>query len=186
MLSVTGIQVESGAREETGRFKDVKTCVATGDRTGSQELASCSITTTQPQHDTTGQRHRAFDVFIVPVTLSSSPSRSSPQTILCYECHGNLCGVRKLREETGRFRDVKDGSRPGIEPGSQVLASCTITAGHRSTISPALATELLMCFRVPVTLSLDSDCEYPPMAANWSADHDDTNVGRKLTRNKEV
>ena len=107
MLSVTGIQVESGAREETGRFKDVKTCVATGDRTGSQELASCSITTTQPQHDTTGQRHRAFDVFIVPVTLSSSPSRSSPQTILCYECHGNLCGVRKLREETGRFRDVK-------------------------------------------------------------------------------
>ena len=28
---VTGIQVESGARKETGRFRDVKRCVATGD-----------------------------------------------------------------------------------------------------------------------------------------------------------
>ena len=31
--SVMGIQLESGAREETGRFRDVKTCVATGYRT---------------------------------------------------------------------------------------------------------------------------------------------------------
>ena len=31
--SVTGIQLESGAREETERFRDVKRCVATGDRT---------------------------------------------------------------------------------------------------------------------------------------------------------
>ena len=31
--SVTGIRLESGAREETGRFRDVKRCVATGDRT---------------------------------------------------------------------------------------------------------------------------------------------------------
>ena len=31
--SVTGIQLESGAREETGRFRDVKRCVATEDRT---------------------------------------------------------------------------------------------------------------------------------------------------------
>ena len=30
---VTGIQLESGAREETGRLRDVKRCVATGDRT---------------------------------------------------------------------------------------------------------------------------------------------------------
>ena len=30
---VTGIRLESGAREETGRFRDVKRCVATGDRT---------------------------------------------------------------------------------------------------------------------------------------------------------
>ena len=29
----TGIQLESGARKETGRFRDVKRCVATGDRT---------------------------------------------------------------------------------------------------------------------------------------------------------
>ena len=30
---VTGIRLESGAREETGRFGDVKRCVATEDRT---------------------------------------------------------------------------------------------------------------------------------------------------------
>ena len=30
---------------------------------GSQELASCAITARPPQHDTTGARHRAFDVF---------------------------------------------------------------------------------------------------------------------------
>ena len=32
-IVVTGIQLESGAREETGRFRDVKRCVATEDRT---------------------------------------------------------------------------------------------------------------------------------------------------------
>ena len=32
-LTVTGIRLESGAREETGRFRDVKRCVATEDRT---------------------------------------------------------------------------------------------------------------------------------------------------------
>ena len=31
--SLTGIQLESGAREETGRFRDAKRCVATEDRT---------------------------------------------------------------------------------------------------------------------------------------------------------
>ena len=30
---VTGIQLESWAREDTGRFRDVKRCVATWDRT---------------------------------------------------------------------------------------------------------------------------------------------------------
>ena len=33
LIRVTGIQLESGAREETGRFRDVKRCVATEDRT---------------------------------------------------------------------------------------------------------------------------------------------------------
>ena len=33
ITSVTGIRLESGAREETGRFRDVKRCVATEDRT---------------------------------------------------------------------------------------------------------------------------------------------------------
>ena len=32
-ISVTEIRLESGAREETGRFRDVKRCVATEDRT---------------------------------------------------------------------------------------------------------------------------------------------------------
>ena len=64
--SVTGIQLESGAREETGRFRDVKRCVATGDRTkawisGIGLLRH--ITARPPQHDTTGPRHIAFDMF---------------------------------------------------------------------------------------------------------------------------
>ena len=33
ILFVTGIRLKSGAREETGRFRDVKRCVATEDRT---------------------------------------------------------------------------------------------------------------------------------------------------------
>ena len=33
-----------------------------GSEPGSQDLASCAITTTPLQHDTTGPRHRAFDV----------------------------------------------------------------------------------------------------------------------------
>ena len=32
-ICVTGIQLESGSREEKGRFRDVQRCVATGDRT---------------------------------------------------------------------------------------------------------------------------------------------------------
>ena len=35
---------------------------------GSQELASCATTAGPPQHDTTGPRHRPFDVFRVLVT----------------------------------------------------------------------------------------------------------------------
>ena len=36
----------------------------------SQELASCAVTARPPQHNTTGPRHRAFDVFKVPVPVS--------------------------------------------------------------------------------------------------------------------
>ena len=61
-LSVTGIQLESGAREETGRFRDVIRCVATGDRTRVSG-SSLAITARPPQHNITGPRHRAFDVF---------------------------------------------------------------------------------------------------------------------------
>ena len=56
--SVTGVDLESGAREETGRFRDVKRCVATGDRN-----RVSGKNARPPQHDTTGPRHRAFDVF---------------------------------------------------------------------------------------------------------------------------
>ena len=42
---------------------------------GSQDLASCAITARPPQHDTTGPRHRAFDVF-----QGSCYNRSAPQT----------------------------------------------------------------------------------------------------------
>ena len=63
LQAVTGIQLESGAREETGRSRDVKRCVATGNRTRVSGISLNAITARPPQHDTTGPRHRAFDVF---------------------------------------------------------------------------------------------------------------------------
>ena len=48
------------ARKKTGRFKDVNTRTS---KDVSQELASCAVTARPPRHDTTGPRHRAFDVF---------------------------------------------------------------------------------------------------------------------------
>ena len=63
-VDVTGNLLESGAREETRSFRDVKDVSRPGIEPGSQELVSCAITATPPQHDTTGLRHRAFDVFL--------------------------------------------------------------------------------------------------------------------------
>ena len=47
-------------QEDSGTSKDVS---PPGIKPGSQDLASCAITASPPQHDTTGPRHRAFDVF---------------------------------------------------------------------------------------------------------------------------
>ena len=62
--SVTGIQLDSGPErrqeDSPGTSKNVS---QPGIEPGSQELASCAITTRPPQPDTTGPRHRAFDVF---------------------------------------------------------------------------------------------------------------------------
>ena len=46
--------------EDSGTSKDVSRPRI---EPGSQDLASCAITARPPQHDTTGPRHRAFDVF---------------------------------------------------------------------------------------------------------------------------
>ena len=56
-----------------------------------------------------------------------SASRLSLQ-ILCYQCNRNPVGVRgpeRRQEDSGTSKDV---SWPGIEPGSQEIASCAITA----------------------------------------------------------
>ena len=98
---------------------------------GSQELASCAITARPPQHDTTGPRTRAFDGFQGSCYTILLPSARHPARASKPSSATSVTGIQLesgAREETGRFRDVKDVSRPGIEPGSQELASCAITA----------------------------------------------------------
>ena len=113
---------------DSGTSKDVS---RPGIEPGSQQLASCGITSRPPQHDTTGPCHRAFDVFqgscyTILLLSARHPARASKPSSAT-----SVTGIRLesgTREETGRLRDVKDVSRPGIEPGSQQLASCAITA----------------------------------------------------------
>ena len=98
---------------------------------GSQELASCAITARPPQHDTTGARHRAFDVFQGSCFTILLPSARHPARASKPSSATSVTGIQLesgAREETGRFRDVKSVSRPRIELGSQELASCAITA----------------------------------------------------------
>ena len=99
---VTGIQLESGAREETGRFRDVKRCVTTGDRTGSQELASCAITARPPQRDTAGSRHRAFDVLEGSCYTILLPSAWHP-TRVSKPSSATSVTTRRLATPLGRF-----------------------------------------------------------------------------------
>ena len=75
VYSVTGIRLESGAREETGRFRDVKRCVATGDRTriSGIGLLRHNRSTIPPDRAT-----ELLTCFRVPVTLSSSPALGIP------------------------------------------------------------------------------------------------------------
>ena len=61
--SATGIQVESGAREEIGRFTDVNRCVATGDRTRVSKLSNLlhnrwTMATATRYHRTAPQSHK--------------------------------------------------------------------------------------------------------------------------------
>ena len=83
-----GVRGQRGRQEDSGTSKDVS---RPGIEPGSQELASCAITARPPQHDTTGSRHRAFDVFQGPVTvlhgsvtfkLRCSPAFLSPPSCL--------------------------------------------------------------------------------------------------------
>ena len=59
--SVTGFELESGAREDTGRFRDVKWCVSTKDRPGSLELRHQNRMTTAALYHR--RCHRAFALF---------------------------------------------------------------------------------------------------------------------------
>ena len=67
---VKGFQLDSGGREKTGRFRDVRRCVATGDRT-----RVTGISLLRPlDHRITIKPARATELrtcFRVPVTLSS-------------------------------------------------------------------------------------------------------------------
>ena len=76
---VTGFQSESGAREETGIFRDVKRCVACGDRTLVSGISlprhNREITTARYHHD---RATELLTCFSVPVTPSSSPALSVP------------------------------------------------------------------------------------------------------------
>ena len=108
--SVTGFQVESGAREETGRLRDVKRCVATGDRTRVPGFSLLRHTARPPQHDTTGPRHRAFDVFQGSCYTILLPSARHPARASKPSSATSVTGFQVesgAREETGRFRDVK-------------------------------------------------------------------------------
>ena len=94
---------------------------------GSQDLASCAITARPPLHDTTGPRHRAFDVFQGSCYTILLPSARHPARASKPSSATSVTGIRMesgAREETGRFRDVK---------------RCVATG------------DLLTCFRVPVT-----------------------------------
>ena len=126
---VTGFELESGAREETGRFRDVKRCVATGDRTqvsGISLLRHNRQTTAAWYHRYAPQsfwRVSGFRLHHPPPQRSAS--RSSLQTILCYQDSSWNQRPGRRQEDSGTSKDV---SRAGIKPGPQELASCAITA----------------------------------------------------------
>ena len=55
-----GVRGQRGDRKIQGQGRQK---MRPGIEPRSQELASCAMTARPPQHDTTGPRHRAFDVF---------------------------------------------------------------------------------------------------------------------------
>ena len=116
---VTGIQLESGAREETGRFRDVKLKDVSrpGIEPGSQELASCAITARPPQHDTTGPRHRAFDVFQGSSVLH--PDHAHAQLHPLTHIAVSVPYAQSARDSGRQLRQTASGSSH-----SQMVGSC--------------------------------------------------------------
>ena len=104
--SVTGIQLESGAREETGRFREVKRCVAT----------RCYVPIPPSRPSTRSLR-------------GEEKSRES-----CTEEREDKSEARaRVRGRLARrwplwLRWQVIPAHRGIEPGSQEFASCTIAA----------------------------------------------------------
>ena len=116
-------------QEDSGTSKDVSRPRI---ELGSQELASCAITARPPQHDTTGARHRAFDVFQGSCYTILLPSARHPARASKPSSATSVTGIRlesgapeRRQEDSGTSKDV---SRPRIELGSQELASRAITA----------------------------------------------------------
>ena len=123
-ISVWGIQVWVRAREEAGRFRDVKRCVATGIEPGSQALAYCAITARPPQHDPTEPCRTALDVFQDSCYTIVLPSVRHPDRASKPPPSTSVTGIKLesgAREAIGTFRDVKKSA--AIVPGCQELAS---------------------------------------------------------------
>ena len=77
---------------------------------GSQELASCAITARPSQNDTTGPRHRTFDVFQGSCYTILLPSARPPVRASKPSSATSVTGFQVdswAREATGRFRDAK-------------------------------------------------------------------------------
>ena len=94
-------------QEDSGTSKDVS---RPGIEPGSPDLASCAITARRPEHDTTGPRHRAFDVFQGPCYTILLPSARHPARASKPSSATSVTGIQLesgARKETGRFRDVK-------------------------------------------------------------------------------
>ena len=114
---------------------------------GSQELASCAITARPPQHDSTGPRHRACEVFQDSCYTILVPSARHPARASKPSSATSVTGIQlesRAREETGRFRDVKrcvatgDGTRVSSPRKCDIwVSSCATSCAPVSMVSHA-------------------------------------------------
>ena len=123
-----------------------------------------------PQHDTSNLRYRAFDLcqgscytILLPgarhLARASKPSSATSVTGIQLES-----GPERRQEDSGTSK--KFVLRLGIEPGSQDLASCAITARppqHDTTSSRHRAFDVFQgsCYRGDVTVLVTSPLENP-------------------------